>query len=189
MPTSNERTMLDLLDRADALLNIASPECAATTRSDIRMWKDRYLGLLDARIAASSSDETDGSLRRFAEWAAGAACDDEYAPRMVKHIAAIAKDALAGNADIAGYPSGISLSVEPECQHDLLKPNTTIEVIDKWKAKCTICIEFFDLPGRPEKASAFQVCGAPTEGHSKGTCTKPKGHTDHHWFPNMWNDM
>lgn len=37
-----------------------------------------------------------------------------------------------------------------ECQHDLLKPNTTIEVIDKWKAKCKVCIEFFDLPGRPE---------------------------------------
>lgn len=41
-----------------------------------------------------------------------------------------------------------------ECQHDLLKPGTTIEVIDKWKAKCTICIEFFDLPGRPENAGA-----------------------------------
>lgn len=47
--------------------------------------------------------------------------------------------------------------VEPECQHDLLKPNTTIEVIDKWKAKCTVCIEFFDLPGRPEKASEVEI--------------------------------
>lgn len=36
------------------------------------------------------------------------------------------------------------------CQHDMLRPDTTIEVIDKWKAKCRECIEFFDLPGRPE---------------------------------------
>lgn len=35
------------------------------------------------------------------------------------------------------------------CQHDLLKPGTTIEVIDRWKAKCLVCVEFFDLPGRP----------------------------------------
>lgn len=35
------------------------------------------------------------------------------------------------------------------CQHDLLKPGTTIEVIDKWKAKCVVCIEFFDLQGQP----------------------------------------
>lgn len=41
---------------------------------------------------------------------------------------------------------------DPECQHDLLKPDTTIEVIDKWKAKCKVCIEFFDLPGRPESS-------------------------------------
>jgi hypothetical protein len=38
-----------------------------------------------------------------------------------------------------------------ECQHDLLKPDTTIEVIDPWKAKCKVCIEFFDLPGRPSQ--------------------------------------
>jgi hypothetical protein len=35
-------------------------------------------------------------LRIFAEWAAGARCDDEYAPRMVQHIAALASEALAG---------------------------------------------------------------------------------------------
>lgn len=33
------------------------------------------------------------------------------------------------------------------------------------------------------------VCGRPTEGHSIGTCTKPYGHKNHCWFPNMWNDM
>jgi len=38
------------------------------------------------------------------------------------------------------------------CQHDLLKPGTTIEVIDRWKAKCVCCIEFFDLPGRPDSS-------------------------------------
>lgn len=38
------------------------------------------------------------------------------------------------------------------CQHDLLKPDTTIEVIDPWKAKCKVCIEFFDLPGRPSSS-------------------------------------
>jgi len=43
----------------------------------------------------------------------------------------------------------------PQCQHDLLKPDTTIEVIDKWKAKCKVCIEFFDLPGRPERRGPF----------------------------------
>lgn len=36
------------------------------------------------------------------------------------------------------------------CQHDLLRPDTTIEVIDAWKARCKVCINFFDLPGRPE---------------------------------------
>jgi len=45
---------------------------------------------------------------------------------------------------------GTRASADPQCQHDLLKPDTTIEVIDKWKAKCKVCIEFFDLPGRPE---------------------------------------
>lgn len=44
---------------------------------------------------------------------------------------------------------------DPQCQHDLLKPNTTIEVIDKWKAKCNVCIEFFDLPGQPERSGPF----------------------------------
>lgn len=44
---------------------------------------------------------------------------------------------------------------ESDCQHDLLKPGTTIEVIDKWKAKCKVCIEFFDLPGRPERLHLF----------------------------------
>lgn len=48
-------------------------------------------------------------------------------------------------------------SEEPECQHDLLKPNTTIEVIDPWKAKCKVCIEFFDL--RPEKAACCDGSG------------------------------
>jgi hypothetical protein len=38
-----------------------------------------------------------------------------------------------------------------ECRHDLLRPDTTIEVIDPWKAKCKVCINFFDLPGRPEQ--------------------------------------
>lgn len=33
------------------------------------------------------------------------------------------------------------------CKHDLLKPDTTIEVIDPWKAKCKVCVTFFDLPG------------------------------------------
>lgn len=33
------------------------------------------------------------------------------------------------------------------------------------------------------------MCGKPTEGHFKGTCTKPFGHEDHCWFPNMWTDM
>jgi hypothetical protein len=48
---------------------------------------------------------------------------------------------------------GAKGSADPKCQHDLLKPDTTIEVIDKWKAKCKVCIEFFDLPGRPPDQS------------------------------------
>lgn len=39
-------------------------------------------------------------LRRFAEWAAGASCDDEYAPRLVKHIAENAAATLE-NAPVA----------------------------------------------------------------------------------------
>lgn len=35
------------------------------------------------------------------------------------------------------------------CQHELLKRPTTIEVINVWKARCLVCLEFFDLPGRP----------------------------------------
>jgi hypothetical protein len=38
-------------------------------------------------------------------------------------------------------------------------------------------------------AQLTPICRKPTEGHSKGTCTKVKGHKDHCWFPNMWNDM
>lgn len=33
------------------------------------------------------------------------------------------------------------------------------------------------------------ICGTPCEGSIKGTCTEPRGHTGHHWFPNMWSDM
>lgn len=44
----------------------------------------------------------------------------------------------------------------PTCQHDLLKPDTTIEVIDAWKAKCKVCIDFFDLPGRPVNTGGSQ---------------------------------
>lgn len=33
------------------------------------------------------------------------------------------------------------------------------------------------------------MCGTPCEGSIKGTCTEPKGHAGHHWFPNMWSDM
>lgn len=36
------------------------------------------------------------ALQIFAEWAAGARCDDAYAPKMVRHIAALAADAIAG---------------------------------------------------------------------------------------------
>ena len=53
---------------------------------------------------------------------------------------------------------GMGNGNEAQCQHDLLKPDTTIEVIDKWKAKCKVCIEFFDLSGRPsvsEHRAAF----------------------------------
>lgn len=46
-----------------------------------------------------------------------------------------------------------------ECQHDLLKPNTTIEVIDPWKAKCKVCITFFDLPGSPVDGWKCVTCG------------------------------
>jgi hypothetical protein len=44
-----------------------------------------------------------------------------------------------------------------ECQHDLLRPDTTIEVIDPWKAKCKVCINFFDLPGRPALKASEQL--------------------------------
>lgn len=73
-----------------------------------------------------------------------------------------------------------------ECQHDLLKPDTTIEVIDPWKAKCKVCIEFFDLPGRPEKTTvpvttqeglalkASGVCGWPhCDCNNRTTCSLP----------------
>lgn len=49
-----------------------------------------------------------------------------------------------------------------DCQHDLLKPGTTIEVIDQWKARCKNCFNFFDLPGRPaEKADEQCAHGIP----------------------------
>jgi len=53
-------------------------------------------------------------------------------------------------------PAAPGSPVEPACQHDLLKPDTTIEVIDQWKARCRVCVEFFDLPGRPEKATQLR---------------------------------
>lgn len=57
-------------------------------------------------------------------------------------------------------PKGYSAVEATECQHDLLKPGTTIEVIDKWKAKCVACIEFFDLPGQPDEKPDCH-CGHP----------------------------
>lgn len=55
-------------------------------------------------------------MRLFAEWAAGASCDDEFAPKMVKHIAAMARDALSGDADLSGYPKGIGATPPPGVQ-------------------------------------------------------------------------
>lgn len=80
-----------------------------------RLWKrmedqQRELAKLNA---ARPAPEPETALRIFTEWAAGASCDDEYAVQMVKHIAANAKDALAGNADIAGYPAGIGAGLPP----------------------------------------------------------------------------
>jgi glycogen synthase len=40
--------------------------------------------------------------------------------------------------------------IQNTCEHDIWSPHTTIEVIDKYKAKCTVCINFFDLPIRKE---------------------------------------
>lgn len=58
-----------------------------------------------------------------------------------------------------GTPSFAQETGKDECQHDLLKPDTTIEVIDQWKAKCKVCITFFDIPGRPApKAPTDDVC-------------------------------
>jgi hypothetical protein len=68
--------------------------------------------LLDRRAADEPAAEL-SALRHFAEWAKGAKCDDEYAPRMVRHIAAVAADVLEGVADIAGYPAGIGASQPP----------------------------------------------------------------------------
>lgn len=110
----------NLLDDVSLLLGRLA-ECFADDEqefADIKLMRDR-LDDVDSRERHVATDESarrhaveSDCLRRFAEWAAGAACDDEYAPRMVKHIAAIAKDALAGNSDIAGYPTGISSRVE-----------------------------------------------------------------------------
>jgi hypothetical protein len=48
-------------------------------------------------VTIGSADEPEvGPLRHFVEWAAGAKCDDEYAARMVRHIATVAKDVLEG---------------------------------------------------------------------------------------------
>lgn len=51
-------------------------------------------------------------------------------------------------------PCVASVKAAGDCQHDLLRPDTTIEVIDPWKAKCKVCITFFDLPGRPAQKTA-----------------------------------
>jgi hypothetical protein len=65
------------------------------------------------------------------------------------------------------------------CQHDLLKPGTTIEVIDKWKAKCKVCIEFFDLPGRPEPTPlAERLAGKTGEHHRDMSGDYPQRTTD-----------
>lgn len=35
---------------------------------------------------------------------------------------------------------------EAECAHTLVMPESTLTVIDPFKAKCRVCYEFFDLP-------------------------------------------
>ena len=57
-----------------------------------------------------------------------------------------------------------------ECQHDLLKPDTTIEVIDPWKAKCKVCITFFDLPGCPAQKSSDEYQPTCSHGFFRGDC-------------------
>jgi len=49
-----------------------------------------------ARAYVRPAVETTETLRHFAECAAGASCDDEYAPRMVQHIAENARFVLDG---------------------------------------------------------------------------------------------
>jgi hypothetical protein len=100
-----------------------------------------YLGV-DVAICAVRYLREIERLRAALELIAGTHGRECSSPRWV------AAEALKGFS--------VETSGDPECQHDLLKPGTTIEVIDKWKAKCKVCIEFFDLPGRPEKAGESQ---------------------------------
>jgi hypothetical protein len=37
-------------------------------------------------------------------------------------------------------------AMEPSCFHTLVMPESTLTVIDPFKAKCRVCYEFFDLP-------------------------------------------
>lgn len=74
--------------------------------------EEKALQLAEASASETSRDlgpQPDGysqsyaeRLEQFAEWAAGAKCDDEYAPAMVKHIAENARSALNGTRDSNG---------------------------------------------------------------------------------------
>lgn len=83
--------------------------------------------------------------------------EDECQIRIIRETWPDLFAAYEALCSIADSPS--DETSDGECQHDLLRPDTTIEVIDPWKAKCKVCINFFDLPGRPaQKQDARPVC-------------------------------
>jgi hypothetical protein len=67
---------------------------------------------------------------------------------------------LVGRAERAINPNSAE-KADGDCQHDLLRPDTTIEVIDPWKAKCKVCITFFDLPGKPAQKTTTPLTTDP----------------------------
>lgn len=114
-------------------------------------WISAYaLALTHAREKSVHETTLHDPLRSFAEWAAGASCDDEYAPRMMRHLAALAKDALRGDAAtpppvIIGWAVG-DLHGAP-AMYNINERERAFDAAKRWDKPITGLIQ---APGTPE---------------------------------------
>lgn len=153
--------------------------CVPTSKTDlITQWRN----LRDKVLRGDEQQETLGEILETGDLLVRALTADETADVRIESLirALHAKQAKIDALMLEFCPGEMSaeqkaewathqapgspLEPEAECAHTLMMPESTLTVIDPFKAKCRVCYEFFDLPldgpQSSEKASPADLVGA-----------------------------